>query len=153
MLQILQAKLQQNMGRKLGYVQAAFRTGRGTRDKIANIHWITEKAREFQKKTSTFALSALKPLIVWITTNRQILKEMGIPDHLTWFLRNLYTRQEATVRIRHGTVDWFQIGKYLKAVYCYPAYLTYMQNTSYEMPGWMKHKLESKLPRVTSITS
>ena len=65
-----------------------------------------------------------------------VLQEMGIPDHLTCLLRNLYTRQEATVRTRHGTMDWFQIGKvYLRAVYCHPAYLTYMQSTSCEMPG------------------
>ena len=77
-----------------------------------------------------------------------------MPDHLTYLLRNLYAGQEATVRTRHGTTDWFQIGKgYIKAVYCYPAYLTYMHTTSYEMLGWMKHKLESKLPEEISITS
>ena len=71
---------------------------------------------------------------------------MGIPDHFTCFLRNLYAGQEATVRTGHGTTDWFQIGKeYIKAVYCHPANLTYMQITSYEMPGYMKHKLESRL--------
>ena len=68
---------------------------------------------------------------VWITINWKILKEMGIPDHLTCLLRNLYAGQEATVRTGHGTTDWFQIGKgYVKAVYCHPAYLTYMQSTS-----------------------
>ena len=67
----------------------------------------------------------------------KILKEMGIPDHLTCLLRNLYAGQEATVRTGHGTTDWFQTGKYIKAVYCHPAYLTYMQNTSCNMPGWM----------------
>ena len=68
----------------------------------------------------------------------------GIPDHLTCLLRNLYAGQEATVRTGHGTTDWFQTGKgYIKAVYCHTAYLTYMQSTSCEMPGWMKHKLES----------
>ena len=72
-----------------------------------------------------------KPLTVWITINWKILKEMGIPDHLTGLLRNLYAGQEATVRTRHGTTDLFQIGKeYVKAVYCHPAYLTYMQSTS-----------------------
>ena len=79
---------------------------------------------------------------------------MGIPDHLTCLLRNVYAGQEATVRTRHGTTDWFQIGKgVLKAVYCYPAYLTYVQSTSCEMLGWMKHKLESRLLGETSITS
>ena len=76
----------------------------------------------------------------------KILKEMGIPDYLTCLLRNLYAGQEATVRAGHGTTDCFQIGKeYIKTVYCHPAYLTYMQSTSSEMPGWIKHKLESRL--------
>ena len=75
----------------------------------------------------------------------EILQEMGIPDHLTCLLRNLYAGQEATVRTGHGTTDWFQDGKGVKAVYCHPVYLTYMQSTSCEMLGWMKHKLESNL--------
>ena len=79
---------------------------------------------------------------------------MGMPDHLTCLLRNLYAGQEATVRTGHGTTDWFQIEKeYVKAVYCQPAYLTYMQNTSCEMLGWMKHKLKSRLPGEVSVTS
>ena len=79
---------------------------------------------------------------------------MGIPGHLTCLLRNLYTVQEATVRTGHGTTDWFQIGKeYVKAVYHHLAYLTYMQSTSCEMPGWMKCKLESRLQGEISITS
>ena len=79
---------------------------------------------------------------------------MGIPDHLTCLLRNLYAGQEETVRTGHGTTDWFQKEKeYVKAVYCHPAYLTYMQSTSHEIPGWMKHKLESRLPEEISITS
>ena len=79
---------------------------------------------------------------------------MGIPDYLTYLLRNLYAGQEATVRIRYGTTDWFQIRKeYVKAVYCHPAYLTSMQSTSCEMPDWMQHKLESRLPGEISITS
>ena len=95
-----------------------------------------------------------KPLTVWITTNWKILQEMGIPDHLTCLLRNLYAGQEATVRTGHETTDWFQIGKeYVKAIYCHPAYLTYMQSTSREMPGWIKHKLESNLSGEISITS
>ena len=89
-----------------------------------------------------------------ITINWKILKEMGIPDHQTCLLRNLYAGQEATVRSEHRTTDWFQIGKeYVKAVYRHPAYLTYMQSTSREMLGWMKHKLESRLPGEISITS
>ena len=84
-----------------------------------------------------------------------ILKEMGIPDHLTCLMRNLYAGQEATVRTGHGTADWFQIiGKeYFKAVSCHPAYLTYMQSTSCEMLGCIKNKLESRWPREVSIIS
>ena len=78
---------------------------------------------------------------------------MGIPDHPTCFLRNLYAGQEATVRIGHRPTDWFQKGKeYVKAVYCHPAYLTYMQSTSREMLGWMKQKIESRLPGEIPIT-
>ena len=92
------------------------------------------------------------PLTMWITKNWKILKEMGMPDLLTCLLRNLYTGQEATVRTGHGTTDWFQIGKeYVKAVYCHPAYLTYMQSTLYDVLGWMKHKLESRLLEEISI--
>ena len=77
----------------------------------------------------------------------RILKEMGIPAQLTCLLGNLYAGQDATVRTRHKTMDWFTMGKkYIKAVYCHLAYLTYMQSTSCEMPGWMNHKLESRLP-------
>ena len=83
----------------------------------------------------------------------KIFKEMGIPDHLTFLLQNLYVGQEATVRTRHGTMDWFKLGKkYVKAVYHHPVYLTYLQSTSCEM-GRMKHKLESRLLGETSITS
>ena len=106
MLKILQAKLQQYVNCELPDIQAGFRKGRGTRDQIANIHWIIEKAREFQKKTSISALLTMpKPLTVWI------LKEMGIRDHLTCLLRNMYAGQEATVRTGHRTTDWFQIEK------------------------------------------
>ena len=93
-------------------VQAGFRKGRGTRNQIANICWIIEKAREFQKKNIYSALLTIpKPLTVWIRANWKILKEMGIPDHLTCLLRNLYAGQEATVRTTHGITDWFQIRK------------------------------------------
>ena len=90
------------------------------------------KKQESSRKTSISALLTMpKPLTVWITRNWKILKEMGIPDHLTCLLINLYAGQEATVRTGHGTTDWFQTGKeYVKAVYCHPAYLTSMQSTS-----------------------
>ena len=86
------------MNRELPDVQAGFRKGRGTRDQIA-----IEKASEFQK--NIYLLTMPKPLTVWITTNWKILKQMGIPDHLTCFLKNLYAGQKATVRTRHGTTD------------------------------------------------
>ena len=99
------------MNRELPDVQAGFRKGRGTRDQIANICWIIEKARVFQKNIYSCFIDYAKALTVWITINWKILKEMGIPDHLTCLLRNLYAGQEATVRTGHGTTDWFQIGK------------------------------------------
>ena len=112
MLKILQASLQQYVNRELPDVQAGFRKGRGTKDQIANIHWIIKKARQFSRKTYISALLTMpKSLTVWITINWKILQEMGIPDHLTCLLRNLYAGQEATVRTGHGMTDWFQIGK------------------------------------------
>ena len=111
MLKILQARLQQYMNRELPDVQAGFRKGRGTRDKIANIRWIIKKAREFQKNIYFCFIDYAKALTVWITINWKILKEMVLPDHLTCLLRNLYAGQEATVRTGHETTDWFQIGK------------------------------------------
>ena len=131
MLKILQARLQQFMNWELLDVQAGFRKGRGTRDQIANLYWIIEKAREFQKNIYFCFIEYVKPFTVWITINWKILKEVGKPDDLTCLLRNLYAGQEATVRTGHGTTDWSQIGKeYVKAVYCHPAYLTSMQSTS-----------------------
>ena len=120
------------MNLELPDVLAGFKKGRGTRDQIANIHWIIKKAREFQKNiyfcfiNQTKAFDCVDHNKLW-----KILQEMGIPGHLTCLLRNLYAGQEATVGTGHGTTDWFQIRKeYIKAVYCHPAYLTYMQNTS-----------------------
>ena len=154
MLKILQARLQQYMHCELPDVQAGFRKGRGIRDQIANICWIIEKARELQKTSISALLTMPKSLTVWIRINWKILKDMGIPEDLTCLLRNLYAGQEATVRTGHGITDWFQIGKgYVKAVYCHPAYLTYMQSTSREMLDWVKHKLESRLLGEISITS
>ena len=132
MLKILQARLQQYLNRELPDVQAGLRKGRGTRDQIANICWIMEKAREFQKNIYFCFIDYAKAFDC-VDHNKlwKILKEMGIPDHLTCLLRNLYAGQEATVRTGHGATDWFQIGKGVcQAVYCHPAYLTYMQSTS-----------------------
>ena len=112
MLQILRARLQQYMNHVLPDVQAGFRKGRGTRDQIGNICWIMEKAREFQKNIYFCFIDYAKAFDC-VDHNKlwKILKEMGIPDHLTCLLRNLYECQEATVRTGHGTTDWFQIGK------------------------------------------
>ena len=100
------------MNRELPDVQTELRKGRGTRDQIANIHWVIEKAKEFRKIFISASLTMLKLLILWITTNGKILKEMEIPDHLTCLLRNLYAGQEATtIRTGHGTMNWFQSGK------------------------------------------
>jgi len=111
MLKILKARLQQDVNRELSDVQAGFRKGRGTREQIANIHWTIEKAREFQKNICfidyTKAFDCVDHKKLW-----KILQEMGISDHLTWLLRNLYAGQKATVRTRQVlTTDWFQIGK------------------------------------------
>ena len=112
MLKILQARLQQYMNSVLSDVQAGFRKGRGTRDQIANIRWIIEKAREFQKNIC-FCFMDYAKAFDCVDQNKlwKILKEMGIPDHLTCRLRNLYAGQETTVRTGHGTTDWFQIRK------------------------------------------
>ena len=111
MLKILQARLQQYVSCELPDVQAGFRKGRGTRDQIANIAGSWKKQESSRKTSISARLTMPKPLTVWITINWEILKEMGIPDHLTCFLRNLYAGQEATVRTGPGTTDWFQIGK------------------------------------------
>ena len=131
-LKILQARLQQYVNRELPAVQAGFRKGRGTRDQIANICWIIEKAKEFQENIYFCFIDYAKGFDcvdhdkLW-----KILKEMGIPDLLTCLLRNLYAVQEATVRIGHRTTDWFQIGKGVRqGCILSPTYLTYMQSTS-----------------------
>ena len=112
MLKILQAWLQQYMNCKLPDVQAGFRKGRGTRDQISNILWIIKKAREFQKNIYFCFFDYVKAFDC-VDHNKlwKIVKEMGIPGHLTCLLRNLYAGQAATVRTGHGTTDWFQIGK------------------------------------------
>ena len=117
MLKILQARLQQYVNHKLPDVQAGFRKVRGTRDQIANICWIIKKAREFQENIY-FCFSDYAKAFNCVDHNKllKILKEMGIPDHLTCLLRNLYADQEATVRTGHGTKDWLQIGKGVRQV-------------------------------------
>ena len=143
------------MNCELPDVQAEFRKGRGTRDQIANIRWIIEKAREFQKNiyfcfiNYTKAFNCVDHNKLWT-----ILKEMGIPDDQTCFLRNLYAGQEATLELDMEQQTGSKLGKdYVNALYCHLAYLTYMQRTSCEILGWMKHKLESRLLGEISITS
>ena len=156
MLKILQARLQQYVNCALLDVPAGFRKGRGTRDQIANICWIIEKAIEFQKNIHfcfidyTKAFDCVDHSKLW-----KILKEMGIPDHLTCLLRNLcmqVKKQQWEPDMEQQTGS--KLGKeYVKAVYCHPANLTSMQSTSCEMPGWMKRKLESRLLGEIAITS
>ena len=111
MLKILQARLQQYVNHELLDVQSGFRKGRGTTNQISNIFWIIEKAREFQKSIYFCFIDCAKAFDC-VDHNKlwEIIQEMGIPDHLTCLLRNLYAGQEATVRTEHGTTDWFQRG-------------------------------------------
>ena len=112
MVKILQVRLQQYVNHELSDVQAGFRKGRGTRDQIANINWIIGKARELQKNIYFCFIDYTKDFdCVHHNKLWKILKEMGIPDHLTCLLRNLYAGQETTVTTGHGPTDWFQIGK------------------------------------------
>jgi len=112
MLKILQARLQQYVNCELPDVQAGFRKGRGTRDQIAKISWIIEKARDFQKNICFCFIDYAKTFdCVYHHKLWKILKEMGLSDHLTCLLKNLYAGHKATVRTGHGIKDWFQIGK------------------------------------------
>ena len=155
MLKIFQARLQQYVNREFPDVQTGFRKGRGTRDQIASIHWIVTKVRAFQKNIYfcftdyAKAFDCVDHKKLW-----KIQKEMGIPDHLTCLLRSLYAGQEATVRTGHGTTDWFQIGKGVhQGCILSPWLCTYMQSSLCKMLGWMKHKLESRLPGEIPLTS
>ena len=157
-LKILQARLQQYMNRELPDVQVGFRKVRGIRDQIANIRWIAQKAREFQKNIY-FCFTDYAKAFDCVHHNKlwKILKEMGIPDHLTCLLRNLHAGQEATVRTRHETTDWFQIRKGVRqgcilSPCLFNLYSEYiMQNAGLDeaQAGIKKHWL----PEETSITS
>ena len=153
MLKIFQARLQQYMNWEIPDVQAGFIKGRGTRNEIANIRWIIEKAREFQKNIY-FCFIDYTKAVDCVDHNKlwKILKEMGIPVHLTCILRNLYASQEATVRTGHGTMDWFKIGKEVHLSCILSPCLTSMQSTSCKMLSWMKHKLKPRLLGKISIT-
>ena len=145
MLKILQARLQQYMTRKLSEIQAGLRQGRGTRDQIANIHWITENAREFQKnlyfsftdyaKAFDFSLSGLQQTVENSSRDRNILPA-------SWETCMQVKKQQLEPDMEQWTGS--KLGKeYVKAVHCHPAYLTYMQSTSCETLGWMNHMLKS----------
>ena len=143
------------MNWELPDVQAGFRKGRGTRDHIANIRWMIEKLREFQKNIYFCFIDYAKAFDC-VDHNKlwKILQEMGTPDHRTCLLRNLYAGQEATVRTGHGTTDAFQIGKGVcQGCILSSCLFNFMQSTSREMLGWMKHKLESRLRGEMSLTS
>ena len=146
MLRILRARLQQYLNWELPDVQAGFRKGRGTRDQIANIHWVIEKAREFQKNSYFCFIDYAKALTVWITTNcGKFFKRWEYQTTLpaSWEICMQVKKQQVELD-REQTAS--KLGKEnVKAVYCHPAYLTSMQSTSCEMPGWMKHKLQSRL--------
>ena len=155
MLKILQARVQQYVNHELPYVQAGFRKGRGTRDQIANIHCIIEKAR-VPEKTSTFALlTTPNPLTLWITTNHgKFFKRREYQTTLPafWDVCMQVKKQQLEQNMEQQTGS--KSGKeHVKAVYCHPAYLTYMQSTSCKMPDWMKHKLESRFLGEISVTS
>ena len=155
MLKILQARLPQYVNCELPYSQAGFRKGRGIRDQVTNSRWITDKARDFQKNIY-FCFVDYAKAFDYVDHNKlwKIHKELGIPDHLTCLLRNLYAGQEATVRTRHGTIDWFQIGK---AVHqgCILSPCLFNFYADYIMRNFRlsEAQLESRLLREISITS
>ena len=134
-------------------VQAGYRK-RGTRDQIVNICWIIEKAREFQKNIYFCFLDYAKAFdCVDHSKLWKILKERGIPDHLTCLLRNVYAGEEATVRTGHGTTDWFQIGTGVhQGCILSPCLFNLYSKYIMQILGWMKHKLESRLQEEISIT-
>ena len=158
MLKILQARLQQYVNHELPDVQAGFRKGRGTRDQIANIRWIIEKAKEFQKNIYFCFIDYAKAFDCVDHNNLwKILKEMGIPDHRICLLRNLYAGQEATVRTDHGTTDWFQIGKILRQVcilspYLFNLYAEYiMRNPGLEEVSFHSNPKERQCQRMVKL--
>ena len=155
MLKILQARLQQYVNHELPYVQPGFRKGRGTRDHTANICWVIKKMKEFQKNICFCFIDYAKGFDC-VDHNKlwKILKEMGIPDHLTCLLRNLCAGQEATVRTGHGMTNWFQIGKgvhqgYILSPCLFNLYAEYIMRNA----GLEEAQLESRLPGEISITS
>ena len=154
MLKILQARLQQYVTQELPDVQAGVRKGRGTRDQIANIRWIIEKAREFQKDIYFCFIAYAK---AFDSGSQQTVENSERWEYQTtwpasWEIFMQVKKQQLELDMEQQTASKSR-KKYVKAVYCHPAYLTYMQSASCEMLGWMKHKLESRLLGEISITS
>ena len=153
-LKILQARLQHYTNQEIPDVQAGFRKSRGTRDQIANICWVIEKARKFQKNTY-FCFIDYTKAVVWITTNcgkslKRWENQTTLPASRETYMLVKEQQSESDIEKRTGS----KLGKeYIKAIYCHPACLSYMQSTSCEMLGWMRHKLESRLPGEISVTS
>ena len=163
------------MSHELPDVQGGFRKCKGTRDQIADIHWIIEKARELNKQTNNFCFIDYAKAFDCVDHNKlwKILKEMGIPDHLTCLLRNLYAGQEATVRTKNETMDCFKVEKEVRLGFVLSPCLfnlytvccavlsrsvvfnscNSMESTSCEMLGWMNHRLESRLPGEISTSN
>ena len=154
-LKILQARLQQYVNWELLDVQVGFRKVRGTRDQIANIHWIIEKAKKYQKKSTSASLTVLKILTVWITTNCEIFlkrQEHQTTLSASWEICTQDKKQPLELDMEQQTS--LKLGKeYIKAIYCHPAYLMYMQSTSGEILGWMTHNVELRLQGEIPATS
>ena len=156
MLKILHARLQQYVNHELPDVQAGFRKGRGIRDQIANICWIIEKARKFQKNICFYFIDYTKAFdcVDQTTNGGKFLKRWEYQTTLpaSWKIYMQVKKQQFKPDMGQHTGSKLE-KEYIRAVYCHMAYITYMQSTSCEMPGWMNHKLESRLPGEISITS
>ena len=155
MLKILQTRLQQYMNRELSDVQAGFRKGKINRDQIANIHWSSKKQENSRKTSTSASLTVLNPLTERITTNcGKFLKRWAYQTTLpaSWGICMQVKKKQLELDMEQQIGSKFG-KKYIKTVWCHPAYLTYMQSTSCEMLGWMKHNLESRLQGEISITS
>ena len=154
MLKIVQVWCQQYVNPEFPGIKVEFRNSQGTRYQVANIPCIIKKATEFQWSRNSASLTTLKPLTVDNKKLWKILKEMGLQDHLTCLLRNLYLGQQATVRTGHGTTNWFQIGKgeWQDCILSHCLYNLYAEYIMQNL-GWMSHKLESKVLGEIQITS
>ena len=154
MLKILQARLQQYMNHELPDVQAGFRKGRGTRDQIANIHWIIEKAREFQKNIYFCFIDYSKTFDCVDHNCGKFLKRWEYQTTLPASWETCILEKQKRLESDMEPLTGSKLGKeYVKAVYCHPAYVTSMQSTACEMRGWMACKRESRLPEETSTAS